>query len=87
MVEVALGGERGADQRLADLAVDVRDRAADAEAAEAPAAVAKLGGLQRAGRSAGGDVGGRERAVLEREVDLNRRQAAAVEHLAGREPR
>src|SRR6201999_3182951 len=80
---LALGGQLLADQGARDLTLDVGDRAEDAEAAEALAAVAQLGHLVGAGRATGGHVGGGDGPVVEGDVDLDGRQAAAFEHLAG----
>ena len=71
-----------AADRLEDLAVDGFDRALDALAEEARAAVAQLDRLVRAGRGAGGHGGAAHRAVFEHDVDLDGRVAAAVENLA-----
>ena len=57
-VELALGGEGTADERVGEIAIHVSDRVQDAEAANPLAAVAKLGGLVGAGRAPRGDVGG-----------------------------
>ena len=71
-------------ERLADLAVDVLDGLVHALAEVALlVAVAQLDGLVRAGGGAGGHGGAAERAVLEHDVDLDGRIAAAVEDLAG----
>ena len=74
-------GRRACDSPISP--VTLRDRPADAEAAEAAPAVAQLAGLVRPGRAAGGHVGRPGHAAVEHDVDLHGRQAAAVEHLAG----
>ena len=75
------GGEAG--QRVADRPVHRLDRAAHALAAVAAGvAVAQLDRLVRAGRGARGHRGAAHGAVLEQDVDLHGRIAAAVEDLA-----
>ena len=80
-------GSACADQRRGDLTGDVGDRAADAEAAEALAAVAQLGASLDPVERPEGTSARPEDAAVEREVDLHGRQAAAVEHLAGADRR
>ena len=81
-VERALLGGAGAGQRRGDLAVDVGDRAGDALAGPALAAVAQLDRLELAGRGARGDRGEAAGAGLQRDLDLDGRVAARVEDLA-----
>jgi hypothetical protein len=72
-----------AADRVVDRRVDGIDRLADALAEVALAAVALLDRLVGAGRGAGGHGGPPHRAVLEQDVDLDGRIAAAVEDLTG----
>src|SRR5215218_4660829 len=65
-----------------DLAVDVRDRPADALAEIGVAAVAQLGRLELAGRRAGRDRRAAARAGAELQVHLDCRVPARVEDLA-----
>ena len=81
LVEGALLGGAGADQRRGDLAVDVGDRPGDALAGPGVAAVAQLDRLELAGRGAGGHRGEAAGAGLERDFDLDGRVAARVEDL------
>ena len=82
-VERQLIGGVEARQRVEDLAVDRVDRVAHAAAAIARAAVALFDRLMRAGRRARRHRRAAHRAVVERDLDLDRRIAAAVEDLAG----
>ena len=66
-----------------DLPVDVGDRGRHALAAVGVPAVAQLGGLELTGRGARRHGGAPGRAGAQRDVDLDRRVAAAVEDLAG----
>ena len=72
----------GADERLGDVAVDVRDRLRDALARPGVAAVAQLGRLELAGRGARRHRGAAAGAGVERHLDLDRRVAPRVEDLA-----
>ena len=69
-------------ERPGDLVVDVADGLLDSLAAPGLAAVAQLGGLELAGRGAGRHRGAAAGAVLEHDVDLDGRIAAAVENFA-----
>ena len=80
LIEPALIGGIEAFERLADLAVDRRDRLLHALAAIAGAAVPELVGLMRAGRGAGRHRGAAVMAALEHHIDLDGRVAAAVEN-------
>ena len=72
-----------AGERIEDLAVDGVDRLLDALAEVARlVAVAQLDRLVRAGRGAGRHGRAAHGAVLEHDVDLDRRVAAAVQDLA-----
>ena len=79
-VDLVLGFH--AADRLEDLAVDGLDRLLDALAEIARAAVAQFDRLMRAGRGAGRNRGAAHRAVLEHDVDLDGRVAAAVQNFA-----
>ena len=69
-----------AARRVEDLAVDGVDRLAHALAAIALVAIAQLDSLMRAGRGARGHRGAAEGAVLQQDIDLDGRVAAAVEN-------
>ena len=69
------------DDRVGDLGVHVLDRAADALAAEALAAVAQLDGLVRAGARAARHDGAAGRARDQLDLDLDGGIAPRVEHL------
>ena len=69
------------DERVGDLAVDVRDRPRDALAEPRVAAVAQLDRLVLAGRGARRHGRAPERAGLEPDLDLDRRVSPRVEHL------
>src|SRR5262249_43057274 len=71
----------GAHKRLRDLAVDVRDRVADALAAPAVPPVAELDRLELAGAGARRDRGDAARPRVEHDLDLNRGIAPRVEDL------
>ena len=68
--------------RIEDRAIDGGHCLADALALVAVAAIAQFDGLMRAGRSAGGNRGAAHRSILEHDIDLDGRVAAAVENLA-----
>ena len=73
-----------ADDRIRDLAVDRADRLLDALPAPASlVAVAKLDRFMRARRCARRDRRAAHASVFQRDVNLDRRVAAAVEDLAG----
>ena len=80
-LDLRLGVE--AAQRIEDFAIDRFDRAAHALAEiTLLVAVTKLDGLVRAGRSSRRHGGTAERAILQDDIDLNGRIAAAVENFA-----
>src|SRR5690606_5938439 len=84
LVDVALLGHVEADELGGDVVLHGLDRAFDT-LAEGPrgVAVATLDGLEGTGRRARGDCCASERAVVERDLDLDGRVAARVEDLAG----
>ena len=82
-VHGALVGSLHANQKLADLAVHVRDGIEHALAQVAVlVAVAQLNGLELAGRRTGGNDGAAKRPVLERYLHLDGRVCAGIQHLA-----
>ena len=81
-VEAALVGRVVAGDRLGDLAVDVGDGLRDALAAVRVAAVAELGGLELAGRGAGGDGGAAVGAGAQLDLHLDGGVAAGIKDLA-----
>src|SRR5262249_60672297 len=80
-VQAGLVGRVAPGDRLRDLAVDVGDRVAHALAGPGAAAVAQLGGLELAGRSARGHRGAPGHAGAQPQLDLDGRVAARVEDL------
>ena len=83
LVELPLRHGREADQRRGQHVAHVADRLADAEPAEAAAAVAQLHGLMAPPRPARGDISPPQDRAVDDDVDLYRGQATAVEDLAG----
>ena len=82
-VDRELIGGLEAGERIEDLTVDRADRLLHAAAAITLAAVAFLDRLMRPGRGARRHRRAPDRAAIHRDLDLDRRVAAAVEDLAG----
>src|SRR5665647_537173 len=68
---------------LSDWTDHIFDGSKYAEASESRAAVSHLEGFVAAGGTAGGHVCPSERRVVQHKVDLDRRQATAVNHFTG----
>ena len=82
-VEHPLLGQCRSDERVAQLAGDVRNGAEHAEAAEARATVTQFGCFCSTCRAPRGNIGRTDHTTLQLEIDLHRGQPAAVEHLTG----